>query len=58
MTKITELEETQTELNETVTLTKEQFDKLVGSVDTMQSKIQQLEEKTDTTPKNFKAKYD
>lgn len=58
MTKITELEETQTELNETVTLTKEQFDKLVGSVDTMQSKIQQLEEKTDKTPKNFKAKYD
>jgi len=54
MTKITELDEVQ---NETVTLTKEQFDKLVGSVDAMQSKIQQLEEKTDTTPKDPKTKY-
>jgi len=56
MTKITELDEEVQ--NETVTLTKEQFDKLVGSVDAMQSKIQQLEEKTDTTPKDPKAKYD
>lgn len=60
MTKITELEQSQEE-KQTVTLTQEQFDELLSvawSVKEMKSEIESLKAKTDTTPKDPKARYE